>query len=187
MTIFWPVVASVRICRAAVMMATSSGRARSASPKSIRPLRDLGRTHCIRVILRPRLFQQPPFPGEGGAHDGVEIVEPGLPFELLADAIGARHQGGRVTRAPRLFQDLQAGAGHPLNTLEHFPDAVAVSVADVENGRVSASAQIVERIEMRRRQVLDMDVVAYSRAVRSRIVGTENRHVSALADCRLAG
>ena len=66
-TIFCPVSASSRICRTAVKMAASSGTAINARPSSIRPLKDLGRPHCMRSAfykgsIIPRVSEPMLFP-----------------------------------------------------------------------------------------------------------------------------
>ena len=62
-----------------------------------------------------------------------------------------------------------------------------MAVATIKRGRRTAVAQVIQCIEVGRRQVFDVDVIAQARAVGSRVVGTEDRHLVALAGCRFAG
>ena len=71
--------------------------------------------------------------------------------------------------------------------VEHLAHAVAVPVAAVGDQRLAAVAQVVERIQVRGGEILDVDVVAHAGAVGRRVVGAEDRQVGALADRGLAG
>src|SRR5579862_1193490 len=202
-TIFWPVSARSRICKTAFRMATTSGTAISARPRSIKPLNDLGRHHqrmgrhstgapagsslnCVAVAL-PGVALQALLPGVRGPHDSVEVIEARLPTELGTDALRLRHQRRRVARAARLLTHGELAARHPLDARQYLAHAVAVSVADIERGRGTAFTQPVEGVQVRRRQVLHVNVIAYSGAVGGRVIGAEYRHLWTPADRRLAG
>src|SRR5579862_4438645 len=112
-------------------MAASSGPAISARPSSIKPLRDLGRAHCMEAILpgvrkeclrmatcrrpsttgacarhsSPGIPLQSALPFKRGAHDCIEIIEARLPAKLLADALGAGDERRGVARAARQLLD----------------------------------------------------------------------------------
>ena len=66
------------------------------------------------------------------------------------------------------------GAGHALNSLDHFEYEKAMAVSAVEHPRGAAGAQLAKRIAMRTRQIAYVDVIANARAVRRRIVEAEN-------------
>src|SRR5579875_953691 len=202
-----------RICSAALTIATSSGTAITARPRSIRLLKDLGRSIVIACgqllsgtapvrdpnrmraghrapevgATLPRIAQQSLLPGERGADDRVEIVEPRLPAERRADPLGASDEQGRIAFAARLLPDREPSAADALDTRKHFTDAVAVAVAAVEHGRLAATAQVVQSVEVRAGQVLDMDVVAHTGPVGRRIIRPEDAHVRPLADGGFAG
>src|SRR5205807_1474771 len=102
---------------------------------------------------------------EPRAHDGIEIVEARLPAKLPADALGAGYERRRVSGAARLLAHLEGLARHPLDAGENLPHAVTVSVADVKRGRAAPRAQVLEGVEVRGRQILDVNVVADARAI----------------------
>src|SRR6266513_166994 len=135
----------------------------------------------------PGVAQQPLLPGEPRAHDGIEIVEARLPAKLPADALGAGYERRRISGAARLLAHLEWLARHPLDAGENLPHAVTVSVTDVQRGRAAPRAQVLEGVEVRGRQILDVNVVADARAIGRRIVGAEDRDLGSLADRRLAG
>ena len=65
-------------------------------------------------------------------------------------------------------------AGHPLHAVDDLAHAVAVAVADVECGRGAPATQVGEGVQVRRGQVLDMDVVTHAGAITGRVVGAEH-------------
>src|SRR5256884_635284 len=148
------------------------------------------RAAAVRTVggtRSPGVAQQPLLPREPGADDGIEIVEARLPAKLPADALGAGYERRRVSGAARLLAHLEGLARHPLDAGENLPHAVTVSVADVKRGRAAPRAQVLEGVEVRGRQILDVNVVADARAIGRRIVGAEDRDLGSLADRRLAG
>src|SRR5579864_8997292 len=108
-------------------MAASSGPAISARPSSIKPLRDLGRAHCMGAILpgvgkeclrmatwcrpsatehsSPGIPLHPALPFKRGAHDRIEIIEARLPAKLFANALGAGDESRGVAGATWLLLD----------------------------------------------------------------------------------
>src|SRR5579871_5060495 len=99
--------------------------------------------------------------------DGVEAIEPRRPSEQRADLVGAGDQRRRVALAPRLLPDRQWFCGDSLDAVEHLADAVTVAVADVADRGSAATAQVLERVDMRAGQIVDMHVVTHSGSVRS--------------------
>ena len=75
------------------------------------PLSDFGLGKRMRLgLLLPGLALQALFPLERGAHDGVDVIEPRLPLEQLADPSHfATRMAGR--RAARLFAYVELEAG----------------------------------------------------------------------------
>ena len=72
-------------------------------------------------------------------------------------------------------------------SLEDFAHAVAVAITDVRHRRFATGTQVVEGIQMRGGEVVDVDVVTYAGAVGRGEVGAEYRQEGALAHCRFAG
>src|SRR3569832_2127081 len=194
-TLFWPVSASWRICRAAVSTATSNGTAISARPSSINPLNDLGRAHCMAHSSRkapadvssPRLAGEALLPGQCSLHDGIEVIELRPPAQHGADLVGAGNQHRRVARPTGFLTDRQWTAGHPFDALQHFSHAISTTIADVQYLGDASLAQVGEGVQVRCGEVLDVYVVADSSAVLRREVGTVDGNVRPLADHGLAG
>ena len=120
-------------------------------------------------------------------HDRLQIVVARPPAELCTDAVGPRHEVGRIAGAARLLADGQGAAADLFHHAQHFANRVAMAVADVQRHRLAVGAQIIEGVQMRRCQVLDVQIVAHPRTVRSRIVAAEHSHVGTLAHHGLAG
>src|ERR1700679_634573 len=83
----------------------------------------------------PGLALQRGFPPQRAIDDRVQIIEPGRPAELRADAVGPGDQYRRIARAPRLLADAERLSGHALHAVEYLAHAVAVAVAAVEHRR----------------------------------------------------
>src|SRR3569832_1649252 len=168
-SIFWPVSASWRICSAAVSTATSNGTAISARPSSINPLNDLGRAHCMAHSSRkrppvwagggssPRVAGEPLFPLQRGLHDRVEVIELRAPAQLGTDAVGAGDQNRRIARPACFLTNCERPAGNTFDAFEHFSDAVATTIADVQDYWSASLTQVGQGGEMGGRQVLDMN------------------------------
>ena len=129
------------------------------------------------VLLQSRILLQAAFPVELRADDLFEIVVMRSPTENLADALRPRHQGRWIASAPWTFNYGQRASVHPIHHRDHLSHAVSVPVAAIERGGRSPVTQVVERLDVRGSQVLDVDIVAHARAVGSRVVGAEDRHV----------
>src|SRR5690606_12865920 len=98
-----------------------------------------------------------------------------------------RNQAGRVSGAARLLDRLDRGAVDAIHGRDDFANAVAVPVSAVQCGRGAALAQVVERLDVGVREILNVDVIAYSGSVGCFVVRAEDRQVRALADRDLAG
>src|SRR6478736_8767224 len=191
-----------RTCTPAVTSAATRGSAMMARPSSASALRDLGRRRFIWRILAearrhgcgvaaaqlcPGVALQLLFPVERAADDAVQVVQPGLPPQHLADAIALRHQCGRVPRATRQLDDIQRSSTDALDAAQYLADAVAMSVAAIQDLGLPARSEVVHRQQVRTGKVLHVDVVPHAGAVRRRIVGAEDAHLCAFADTGLAG
>ena len=116
-----------------------------------------------------------------------EIVVPGPPAELGANAVGLRHDGGRIAGAAGRERDLEIDARDRLHDVDHLEHRVAAAVAAIERQAAAAAAQMVEGDEMGVGEVADLDVVAHAGAVGGRIIGAEHLDVRAVAERRLGG
>src|SRR6478736_5479631 len=149
-----------RTCTPAVTRAATRGSAMMARPSSASALRDLGRRRFIWPILAearrygcgvaaaqlcPGLALQLLLPVERAADDAVQVVQLRLPPQNLADAIALRHQRGRVSRASRQLDDVQRPPADTLDAAQHLADAVAMSVAAVQDLGLAARHKVVHR------------------------------------------
>src|SRR5579859_1536465 len=143
---------------------------------------------CVTAVWSsPRVLQQVLLPLERGGHNGIEVVQPGLPTQLGPDTLGAGYQGGRVAGTPGLFLDVETLPRDALDAFEHLPDAVAVAVTHIQDGGAAAAAKVGECVEVGCGQVLHVDVVPDSRAVSGGIVGAEDRYMRPFAHRGLDG
>src|SRR6185437_6677579 len=186
----WLVLARRRICTVALRSANSSGPASTTRPSNRKPFNDLGSSQRINIESMsawidayatrrggclPRLAQKLRFEGERAFYNAVQIVELRPPAELATDALGARHEHRRIPGTARLLAHRKLLARDALDTRQDLAHAVAVPVAAVEHRRRSPTPEVVERVQVRPRQVLHVDEVAYAGAVGCVVVGAEDR------------
>ena len=114
-----------------------------------------------------------PFPIERLTDDPFEIVPLGPPTQDLANAIGARDDRGRITRAPPDLVNRKIDPGHALDDVDDLLDGRAVPIAAIADQGRPAAPEIGERGHMGVDQVGDVDVVAHAGAVSRRIVLAE--------------
>ncbi len=97
-------------------------------------------------------------------------------------ARSGRDRHGAAATATPLQPPLDLHIGDAVDRVEHLEHRIAAPIAAIERvaGRRIADQQ-VERIDMRRRQVADMDIVAHPGAVGRFEVGPEHADMAALA------
>src|SRR5947209_13492184 len=103
----------------------------------------------MRALLRER---------PGIAHHQLKLRLAWLPSELRADLLAGRDEPGRIPRPPIGLDNLHGLSGDPLHRLDHLSNREPVARTEVEDP-VLAGAYPVQRQQMRRGQVLDVDVV----------------------------
>lgn len=99
----------------------------------------------------------------------------GRPVKFTADFFGAGDEGGGIAGAPGGFDEGNIAAGNAAGGGEDFKDAEADAGAEIVDALIGV-LEGVEDEEVRLREIVDMDVVANTGAVRRGIVGAEDRN-----------
>src|SRR5690606_23947624 len=165
--------------------AINSGSVTTARPNSTRPSSVRGRPililypnlrpdAAVDLLLRPMSGRELALPVERARHDVPQVVMTGCPAEHPPDLGGFGHQRRRIPRAARRFLFFDRVTRDGLDHLDDFPDAVAAPVAAVQCRGFAAATQVLESLEVRCGEILDMDVVAYPRAVGRIVVRPED-------------
>ena len=187
----WLVSARRRICTAACRIASSSGPARTPSPSSRKPFRDLGSSQRIEsfyatkpahaaswhaVFTRSRCS----FSSQRSALSTMASSCRGAASSRAA-SVSVLHgdQYRRIAGPARLLLDVSGFAGHPLDAVEHLAHAVAVAVATLRRWRRHVADNRAHH--MGACEILDVNVVAHAGAVRRVVVGAEDRDVRPFA------
>ena len=84
--------------------------------------------------------------------DGLQIVKARLPSERGADLVAGGDDLCRVARPPRRDLDLEVGARHALDGLDHFQHGKAAAVTAIERRGGAARAQIRRALRNARRR-----------------------------------
>src|SRR5690348_10732400 len=106
-----------------------------------------------------------PFPRIGA--DGVEAASR-APIQRFLYALQVGGEGGNIAGATGGRQSADAPAAGTLERRDDFSDRLSASGADVQRDRPVRLGEPLERLHMCLRDVLDVNIVAYGRAVRCR-------------------
>ncbi len=111
----------------------------------------------------------------------VGVLVLGHPAQHLLGLAGVRDQAGRIALAAVAVGHGSLLAGHLLGGVDDLLDGKPLARAEVEPVGVAALHEIVERAQMRVREIVHVDVVADARAVRRIVIRAEDRDAGALA------
>src|SRR5690606_22802033 len=148
-----------------------------ARPISTMPSSVRGRRITIREALSgsraPVPLREFPFPFKRCFYDLLEVVVPRLPAERGTNARRTSDQCGWIAGPTGFLPLLYGVSGDALDGGKQLPDAVAAAVATVQCRGFAAGAQVGERLQMSVGEVLDMNVIAHARTVRSGVIRAE--------------
>ena len=98
-------------------------------------------------------------------HNGPQVGVLRRPAQPLPQLFRGGYQIRRIAFAARAHGVRHSPAGYFLHRADRFHDAVAGSRADVELVRSAAGDQVLQRQDMRLRQIVHVDVVADAGAI----------------------
>ncbi len=121
-------------------------------------------------------------------HDRVEIGKFRRPWQRRRKTGGIGDQRRRIARAARLHHPLDLSAARPVHRIEHIEHRESAPIAAIHRQRAPRLCDHrLERQDMRRCQIADMDIVAHSGAVGGVVIAAIDRDPLASAQRRLAG
>ena len=128
---------------------------------------------------------QTALPFERLADDCREIIVLRRPAERRFDALGTRNERGGIAGAASGNPHIEIDTGHLFDDIDDFEHGKAFAVAAIADEALAALAKIIERHEMRRGKIRDLDIVADAGSVPCRIIGAKNFETGAQAKRRL--
>lgn len=123
-------------------------------------------------------------PVPGGLNDSLQVVL-NLPVEEFLRLVAFGNEKGRIARTAAGSNDLKVSFCDFFNHIDHFRDGEAVAGAEVEVIAFAAVQEVLNSLDVRISQVVDMHIVADACAVFSLIVGAENLNRIAFAESRV--
>src|SRR5437879_3120485 len=114
----------------------------------------------MRAMPVPRRFDDRPQFG---------VARP--PAQLALDLLGRSNQNGWIPGSAWRSLDRHTTVCHRLHRLDHLADAVTTAGTQVV-GQSLSRLQTLQGEQMRLGQVIDVNIVAYTGTIRSRVVGS---------------
>ena len=126
------------------------------------------------------------FPCQCSSGDQIDVITLGYPAQYATDFLRIGNKTSRVASATWLFDHGKRSEIGTFNRTQDFAHRVTMTVCTVQRNGISTTFQIRERSDVRTCQVIDMNIVADTRAIRCRIVRAKNRNVIPYSNGSLA-
>src|SRR5437764_14744133 len=128
------------------------------------------------------------FPRQCVADDVVDVGKSRAQGEGFQQPVVVGDELGRITRASGFNLALDRHVRQPIDGIQHFHHRQAFAVAAIHHDILLRPLdQSLERGNMRRGKIADVDIIADASPVRRRIVIAIDRHVRPFSDGSLAG